>query len=356
MFGGRNIKNFVITNMSYKCTFKIYMLTFLIIAMLFSTGCSSKQEKEEPQGKQQSASEEEDKVPELLEELENSIEKIIKNLDGPSVEVKEDEEGQAKGQGSQQGLQENKQQGTEQKQGDKQQGDSQQGNQESGQSSNGQQEVGQQSQEQQAQGQQGQNQQSQGQQTQGQQQTGAGQAAPGDPWKQITPVINDLHYKWNSFLPMAVKKGAGMPLIDGFSNALNSLTDTIIGKNKTNTLMAASYLYAYIPQLYSLYKTEVSPEIKRIRYCTRNSMLNAMTGNWEQAGYDLNSLKSSWTLFKNTLPAEMQENSSMLELSIYEFEKVVQKKNQSLTDIKGRVAMSNIETLEKALEDKRPPE
>jgi len=48
-------------------------------------------------------------------------------------------------------------------------------------------------------------------------------------------------------LPLAAKKNAGRNLIDGFSTALNSLTDTVISKNKTNTLLAASYLYAYIP-------------------------------------------------------------------------------------------------------------
>jgi len=141
-----------------------------------------------------------------------------------------------------------------------------------------------------------------------------------------------------------------MLLIDGFSSTLNNLTNIIIDKNKTNTLMASSSLYSYIPQFYSLYRSEISPELKKIRYCTRNSMLNAMmTGNWEQAEYDLKTLQSIWSVFKNTLPEDMQESSSMLEFSIFEFEKVLLEKNQPLTDIKGRVTMSNIETLEKLL-------
>jgi len=94
------------------------------------------------------------------------------------------------------------------------------------------------------------------------------------------------------------KKNAGRNLIDGFSTALNSLTDTVISKNKTNTLLAASYLYAYIPDFYSLYRAETSPEIKRVRYYTRNAMLNAMTANWEQADSDMSNLKNVWNLYK----------------------------------------------------------
>ncbi|HHW48051.1 MAG TPA: hypothetical protein GXX14_05465, partial [Clostridiaceae bacterium] len=186
---------------------------------------------------------------------------------------------------------------------------------------------------------------------QGQQGQETQKPAAKDPWQKITPIINTLHYKWNSFMPAAVKLGADKTLIDNFSNALNSLTNTIIEKNKTNVLLAASYLYAYIPDFYALYRTPTSPEIKRIRYYTRNAMLNAMTANWEQADSDINNLKESWALYKNTIPKDLQEEASKLDFSIYELGNVIAEKNQPLVDIKGRVAMSNIESLEKAMEE-----
>ena len=303
----------------------------LLVTFLAFTGCA-RQGGQNPTPERQAAQTEQQgiKAPEQLRTLEADIEKIIKMLNGPAVEVKEEKpkggmeeektpkesqkEKTPEGQGEQDKGNEKEgtpeQEGTQQKQGTKQA------------------EGGQQKQE--------------GQQA---------QAPPTDPFERITPVVNDLHYQWNSYMPLAVKMGANKGLMDNFSTALNSLTSTVISKNRTNTLMAASYLYAYVPDFYYLYKTQTSPEIKKIRHYTRNSMLNAMTGNWTQADTDLNNLKASWSISKNIIPKEQQESANKLDLSIYEFERVIKEKNQPLSDIKGRVTMANIQSLESAMEE-----
>jgi uncharacterized membrane protein YgcG len=55
-------------------------------------------------------------------------------------------------------------------------------------------------------------------------------------------------------------------------------------------------------------------------------------------------------MYKNTVSKEQQDTASKLDFSIYELEKVVKQRNQLLTDIKGRVALDNIKSLEKASE------
>lgn len=287
-----------------KSYFKIMAIYITIFAFVL-TGCGSSSKKSAPQQQSTQTEQKSEKIPDQLVSIEDSVEKIIKELDGPSVGTKEEKKGGQQGQGAQQG------QSSQQGQG------------------------GQQSQS----GQQGQGGQQQGQTAQPTQKK--------DPWETITPIINTLHYSWNDYMPSAVKKGANRKLIDNFSDALNSLTNTIIEKNKVNTLLAANYLYAFIPDFYSLYKTETSPEIKRIRYYTRNAMLHAMTANWTQADSDLNSLKASWSLFKNTVTKDQQDDSNKLDFSISELEKVVKERNQPLTDIKGRIALSNVESLDK---------
>jgi len=77
-------------------------------------------------------------------------------------------------------------------------------------------------------------------------------------------------------------------------------------QNKTNTLLAASYLYAYIPDFYSLYRAETSPEIKRVRYYTRNAMLNAMTANGSRRTAICQTSKMYGTL-QNIVPEEQRE-------------------------------------------------
>jgi hypothetical protein len=298
----------------------------IVLALLMPpllSGCSSeRQNQSSPEQKQLSSEEGSDKIPEQLKDMEESIEKIISAMDGPAAGP-EEEGKMAQGkdsQGKQQASEENRTSGKKE--------------QESSGEKNKDQNEGQ-------------------SQTQ-EQEKKAGDKVQEGRWEEITPIVNSMHYKWNSYMPSAVKMGANKKLIDDFSNALNSLTDTIISKNQTNTLLAASYLYAYIPDFYLLYKTNPSPEIKRIRYYTRNAMLNAMTANWTQAGNDINNLKSSWSLFKNTPDKEQQDHVTKLDFSIYELDKVIREKSQTLTDIKGRVAMANIDSLEKAMkEDKQ---
>ena len=69
-------------------------------------------------------------------------------------------------------------------------------------------------------------------------------------------------------------------IIDNFSVSLNNLTNMDLNKETVNSLMAANNLYSYIPDLYMLFDTPYSPEIKRLRHYARSIMLNALTENW----------------------------------------------------------------------------
>lgn len=280
----------------------------MFIFPLFLSGCSQRTAKATPQQLSQKSEQSSDKAPDQLTGMEENIEKIIQTLHGPSGDTKADSAKTPQ----QSGMSSQDKQGGQGK--GKEQG----------------------------QGQQKQGQQAPGQQTPGQ------QTSQQDPWETVSAAINTLHYQWDSYMPSAVKAGANKKLMENFSNALNSLTTTIIGKNRTNTLMAASYLYAYIPDFYSLYKTETSSDIKRVRYYTRNALLNAITANWTQADHDLNNLKSLWSLYRTTLDKDKQDISNKIDLSIIELEKVIKERNQPLTDIKGRVMISNIDSMEKS--------
>lgn len=306
----------------------------LIINILFCS-CSNKQSENQKNNPKQLATEEQgDSIPDQLESIENSIESIIKKLDGPAAETK--------GNGQQLGPQAEETQDM---------GDRNTQSNDKNQNSNDQQKDKNQEDDQNKQGdEQNKDQQNNQDGISGQPSSSKEDNKQKDPWKDIDKTINMLHYQWNSFKPMAVKKNASADLTEGFSTALNSLTNTVISKNKTNTLLTASYLYSYIPDLYALYKTQTSPEIKRIRYYTRNAMLNAMTANWEQADTDMANLKSTWNLYRNLVQEEQQEQASQLDFSIYELEKVIMEKNQPLCDIKGRVVISNIQALENAME------
>ncbi|RNC29845.1 MAG: hypothetical protein AWM53_00063 [Candidatus Dichloromethanomonas elyunquensis] len=193
--------------------------------------------------------------------------------------------------------------------------------------------------------------QGQGQEDQpGQNQQNKQSASVQDPWQQVSQEIKSLHLSWNEIMPEAAKKGAKKDLIDNFSNTLNNLTKTADTKDKDKVLLSANSLYQYIPELYSLYQTKTSPELKRVNYYSRNIILNAKTGNWDKVSSDTEKLKSLWSLIKNTAGKDQQEDSAKLDLSIYELEKVVQERNKELIDIKGKIIQTNLQSLLKSME------
>lgn len=319
----------------YKYKGKIIML--VLPALILFYGCSGSEGKEEQnRAKQQSTEQKAEKIPDQLKEIETSIEDIIAKLNGPSVSEegkdkdtsqKEEEKG-----GAAEGQEGKDQEGSSQEKGEqKQEGQDKE----------------------QAESEQGQKQQ-EGQSKQGQEEKKDQEQKDKNPeemlWQDIRSIIDKLHYKWNGYMPDAVKKGANRELIDNFSDALNKLTDSLREKNVNKTLLVASELYSCIPDFFGIYRTSNSPDIKRIRHFARSVVLSSKTGDWEHAAQYMENLKDTWDIYKNSIGKEMENISGKLDFSIYELNKVISEKNQELTDIKGRIAISNISELEKALE------
>lgn len=314
---------------------KTALLSGMLVIVLFTAGCGKSGQHNNAQ--QQSAQQQQtyEKEPEKLKNIEKNLETLFEALGGPSLNT-EEEGGEKGGNKSQQETrQESGQQGTQQ-QSTQQQGTQQQATQQQG--------TQQQATQQQATQQQGTQQ--QGTQQQGTQQQDVGR------WPEIESLVSNLHYQWNDFMPEIAKKGADMKLVDSFDNALNILTTTVASKNTKKALTAANALYSHIPDLYSLYRLKISPEAKRMVYYGRSIVLEAQEDNWEQAAKDNEALEKSWSLFRNTLEKEQQQIGDKLNFSIYELNKVSSEKNRQLSDIKGRIVLSNIKELQKSFEEK----
>lgn len=174
-----------------------------------------------------------------------------------------------------------------------------------------------------------------------------------DKWSEAGSIITDLHYQWNDLMPEIAKKGADMKLVDNFDNALNDLTTTIGTKDQEKVLASANRLYSYIPDLYSLYRTKMSPEVKRMIYYARNIILGSAGENWDQVGKDNEALGKSWSMFRNSLEEKQKKIGDKLDFSIYELGKVVEEKDRQLTSIKGRIVLNNIKGLQKSFEEEK---
>lgn len=288
---------------------------YILTVSFLLTACGMGGQQGAPQQQSGEQQQQQEKEPQKLKDIEKSIEDIMKTLEGPAAQIGRKEEQKEQQGGEQQATSSQSSQGGQQ--GQQGQQSSQQGSQQGAQ--------------------------------QGQQQQQS-QPQPKDPWTEVSSSVEKLHFDWNEFKPEAVKKGAGVKITDSFSNALNHLTTVASTRDKNSTLLAANGLYGCIPDLFSLYRTKMSPEVKRLHYLVRNVVLTSAAGDWSQADRDVASLKASWDIARGTLGKEQDKDQAKLDLSISELEKVEKARDRQLTDIKGKVAFSNIQSVEKSYE------
>ena len=300
----------------------------ILVFWMFLAACRQNtkqpgQQSGQQQQQQMQAGERREKVPDQLRDIESNIEMIFKALDAPAVTM-EGEEKQPGGKGEEKSGGDTRQGQGEQGQGENQEGG---GNKEDD----------------------GRNQEGGGNRQQSQGAAGR-QTEQTSVWDEVVSITGSLHYKWNNYIPFSEKKGVDKTLLDNFGNALNILTEKAFEKNRADALLAANNLYSYVPEFFFLYSSRTMPEIKKIRYYVRNAMLNAITADWKTSDDSVGSLKTSWSQVKNSIPANLQDSTRKLDFAIYELEKAVKERSRQLTDIKGRVTMSNIELLEKEME------
>jgi hypothetical protein len=271
-----------------------FLISIIVFTLLLGLGGCGIINRDMKQNQQQQQTED---IPKSLERIEKDLEQVFLALAGPSVELEQKGQGQANnGQQSQQ-----QSSSSDGKQNQQQNSDSKQA---------------------------------------------AGQTE--DSKTQISETLRALHLGWNDYMPEIVAKGASRELLDGFSTALNELSTAISTTDRSTILIAANKLYKYVPDFYALYEAKLA-ELKRINYYTRNIIIYAASDDWTNTALNLSELKDAWTLAKNS-SAKQQEDTTRLDLSIYELEKVIQSKDKDLVKTKGELTLNNIQTLLKSLE------
>ena len=273
----------------------VFLITLILLMSLTVVGCGIFKKDD-----QQNKSEQSEKIPKPLTELETSLESIFQTLGAPATGDDKESSEQQKSSNEQKNSEGQK--GTEDKEGG------------------------------------------------GEEQQGQGQKK-NDPWERISQTLEKLHEQWNEYMPEAAEKSTDNKIIDTFSDSLNNLTNIIKEKDKVKTLLAANNLHSGIPEFYSFYKTKHVGEIKRMVFYTRSCILYSQSEKWTEVDSSMKNLESSWTFLKSALAKEEIESVSKLDLSIYELKKVVRVKDPQLINIKGRLTLANIEELEKALEE-----
>jgi hypothetical protein len=361
---------------------KIIIISYLLILVVLLSGCPGGETKESPSSEQQE-DQQSSKMSEDLIQIEKSLESIIKQLGGPvAMAIESNGKEGSENQGTE--GQSKKENQDKEQQSNGEQGKEAQGTEDQKKEDKGNENQGKDSQNTEVKGSEDQGKEAQGKENKGaegkdkeQQQDNKGQMATQitatppqglnqqaqmvkketdksdteNKWQEVSKTLNDLHLKWNNFIPIAVKLQVGKDMIEKFSNSLNQLTNAASSKNTIKTIEGANNSYFFLADFYKLFKSKTSSELKKIKYYDRTIILNAGVNDWIQAENNMNNLKYSWSLYRTTIDKEQNETANKLDFSITEMEKVMKEKNIQLTNIKGIILLTNIENLEKEINE-----
>ncbi|QTL97112.1 hypothetical protein GM661_03540 [Iocasia frigidifontis] len=169
-------------------------------------------------------------------------------------------------------------------------------------------------------------------------------------WHEINEKINQLHLKWDDLKPELKKAKVSLGSINGFDDALNSLT---IASNKNKflkTLMDANGLTLYMPQFIKDLKDKKLASLYAIKYHTRQIILNVANSNYLEADKNFKALKNE----EKILTAELTEKKfkellDKLRLSIVNLKNALSLQDINVIKIKGSIIVKNLNAIKEKL-------
>lgn len=312
-----------------KC--RMIFVFMLSISLVFLCACSQ-QKKPAPQ--QETNQQDEDKPPKELEKLKESIEKMEKQLESIHEEKNKPLITEEKGSQSQQ-------------QSDK--SSSQSGQDQQSQS--------------QGQGQQGQSKTQEQNLTPQQEQKKKEEEAKIKreqenikKFESLKKDVPELHSLWNSYEPKAVTAYAQPQMISGFETALNNLTQIVPKNDDFSALLSSIELSKYLSDFYSLYKTDIPPELDKYRFAVKKIKLLSEKESFDNAATTYKYLEDTWGSSKPKLPKEVNTIMHKFEFALKDLKNAINAKSKTIVNAKCEMFIKLIDELEKSIKEAKQKE
>jgi len=320
--------------------YKLIAILLMFIIIISFASCSPQQKPSPSTSKK----EDENKPPKELEELRKSIEEIEKTLMSMYEDKKKAQQGIIS---SQEG---GEQQGQNQQHG---QGGEQQGNQQGGQQEN--QQGGQQGSQNQIQIQLDPNELAeltkQQQLAKQQEELAKKQKETLMKFEDLKKKVADLHGKWNSFEPKAVKALAQPKSIEEFEKSLDDLTSTIQSKDEYMSLLAVNQLYKTLPDFYELYTTKEPPDLDRLKFSVKKIKLLAEKEDYNSMKPTMEYLINVWSAAKPKLKKDVNDLMNNFEFALNDLKTAVENKSKIIIDAKSDVLTKIIDQIVEKLKE-----
>ncbi len=164
-------------------------------------------------------------------------------------------------------------------------------------------------------------------------------------WVDFEKSVETLHNKWNSYEPKAKEDGAGDETIRGFETQLIALTEQVLARNENNTLVAANRLYGFLPEFLNLYKHQQPPDVKEVKYYTRQIMIHGEQKDWEETETMLQQMKKAWQTAKARMDKPDKNLNQRIDAALLDFDFVVRQQKIQLSRLKGNLLIENLDQI-----------
>lgn len=169
-------------------------------------------------------------------------------------------------------------------------------------------------------------------------------------WHEINTKIVGLHDKWNSLEPEIKKSGSSPKDVEGFNNALNSLTVSGNQNNYMTTLINGNILTYHIPDLIGNFKNKFPSAIYNMKFLVRQIVLDSSNDSYDKAIENIDKLK----VYKDSLEPQLIEKkltepAGKLTSSVKALEDALKLEDLNIVKIKASVVMKNINSTKEEL-------
>ncbi|SHI90085.1 hypothetical protein [Lutispora thermophila] len=157
--------------------------------------------------------------------------------------------------------------------------------------------------------------------------------------------VIELHEKWNSYEPKAIKALAQAKSIEEFEKNLDNLTNTIQTRDEYKTLLDVNSLLKTLPDFYELYTTKVPPDLDRLKYSIKKVKLFAEKDDYNSMKPAMEYLINIWSSAKPKLKKDVTEQMTKFEFALNDLKNAVENKNKIVIDAKSEVLTKIIDEM-----------
>ncbi len=168
-------------------------------------------------------------------------------------------------------------------------------------------------------------------------------------WKMIKVMTDGLFFTWNSLQPELLEKGVTTMQMTNFNTSLEGLSQSVKNQKIESAQTSSFQLMECMSDFFSYYKTDVPPEMQRLKSITTGIHFSVRQNDWDKAQELAIRLQQESTKLKAGIEDNQTTGFQMLEFSLADLGSGVRNMDSVLVMIHTNLVTANIHEMETKL-------